>query len=105
MNDSSLRDSYANAIQYHKKNNFKKAEEIYLQLLKSNPKNYVVLGNMGLLSIQLEKYDIAVNYLENLYSTDPYVISDNLIENIKKFSESVKLFTENEICLRPLCSN
>ena len=34
MNDSSLRDSYANAIQYHKKNNFKKAEEIYLQLLK-----------------------------------------------------------------------
>ena len=49
-----LKESFAVAIEYHKNNNLKKAWELYHQLIDKNPNNYLVLGNIGLLSIQLD---------------------------------------------------
>ena len=48
----------------HKQNNFEQAEKIYKKLLVENPNNYLVLGNLALLEIQLKHYPNAIDYLK-----------------------------------------
>jgi Tfp pilus assembly protein PilF/SAM-dependent methyltransferase len=47
------------AFQYHKKNNFKDAENIYQKILKNNPKHFETIFYLGTLYSQLKKYDLA----------------------------------------------
>ena len=52
------------AVSYTKQKEFKKAEKIYLELLKTFPDNASVLSFLGLLYFNLENYKKAEKYLE-----------------------------------------
>lgn len=108
MDDSSFKESFAVAIEYHKNNNLKKAWELYHQLIDKNPNNYLVLGNIGLLSIQLEKYDTAVNYLLKSIKLNSkyfqgynnlgkvFFLLKNIKESINNFKIAIKLNNKSE---------
>lgn len=59
------------AVSYTKQKEFKKAEKIYLELLKAFPDNASVLSFLGLLYFNLENYKKAEKYLEKSYKITP----------------------------------
>lgn len=59
------------AVSYTKQKEFKKAEKIYLELLKTSPENVSVLSFLGLLYFNIENYKKAEKYLEKSYKITP----------------------------------
>ena len=52
------------AINFHKNNELKKAEKIYVQILKIDNKNFNVLYLLGTLKIQLQEYKAGINFIK-----------------------------------------
>jgi tetratricopeptide (TPR) repeat protein len=52
------------AINFHKNNELKKAEKIYIQILKKDNKNFNVLYLLGTLKIQLQEYEAGINFIK-----------------------------------------
>lgn len=59
------------AVEHTKKNEFKEAETIYLNLLKRYPENHSVLSFLGLLYYNKRKYKKAEKYLLKSYNISP----------------------------------
>ena len=55
------------AVEFTRRKEFKKAEKIYLELLKTSPENTSVLSFLGLLYYNLGNYKKAEKYLEKSY--------------------------------------
>ncbi len=55
------------AYYYHSNNQFKQAEEIYLQLLQINPDDVNILNLLGTLYIVTKKYDDAIKYISKAF--------------------------------------
>jgi len=67
------------AIQNHQKGNYKQAEDIYKKLLRQNSNDINVLYYYGLLSVQLKKYDQAIDLLKKGLELNP---ADNIVKDI-----------------------
>ena len=59
------------AVEFTRRKEFKKAEKIYLELLKISPENTSVLSFLGLLYYNLGNYKKAEKYLEKSYKLTP----------------------------------
>ena len=59
------------AVEFTRRKEFKKAEKIYLELLKTSPENTSVLSFLGLLYYNLGNYKKAEKYLEKSYKITP----------------------------------
>ena len=55
------------AVEYTKQKEYKKAEKLYLELLKEYPDNNTVLSFLGLLYLNQNKFKKAETYLEKSY--------------------------------------
>jgi len=62
------------AIRAHQANDFAKAEQIYLKILESNPKNHSALRCLGTLNAQLKKYDEAIELYEKAIKIKPEIV-------------------------------
>ena len=58
----SIDQAFVMAVQFHRKGDYQKAELIYHHILKVQPTHYLSLGNLGLISIQLNKIEEAKQY-------------------------------------------
>ena len=59
------------AVEYTKQKEYRKAEKIYLELLKEHPENPSLLSFLGILYYNLKKYKKAEKYLEKSYKLSP----------------------------------
>ncbi len=64
------------ALEYTKNNEYKKAENLYLELLAKSPKNDSVLSFLGLFYYNIKKYNKAEKYLDDAYNISK---SDTLV--------------------------
>ncbi len=64
------------ALEYTKHKEYKKAETLYLELLKKSPKNDSILSFLGLFYYNIKKYNKAEKYLDEAYNISK---SDTLV--------------------------
>ena len=64
-------ESIREALEYTKNREYKKAEKIYLSLLKENPDNASILSFLGLLYYNIKLYKKAEKYLDKSYELSP----------------------------------
>ena len=66
-----IKNTLIKAFQLHKKNNFKDAEIIYQEILRTNPKHFETIFYLGTLYSQLEKFDLAEPLFIKAISINP----------------------------------
>jgi len=66
-----IEETYASAVENHKKNNFKIAEQLYKKILKINPKHFESIFLLGTLSVQLNKINIAKELFQKAIEIKP----------------------------------
>ena len=74
MNEKNLlnpNDVITQAVHHHQKNNFKLAEKLYKQILKSNPNHLDAIFYLGSLSVQIKNFEQGKNLLEKLIKAQP----------------------------------
>src|SRR5574344_325943 len=74
-------DRVKQALEYTKNKKYKKAEEIYLELLKDSPENNTILSFLGILYYTTRKYKKAEKYLLKSYEIKN---SDDIIPYLGK---------------------
>lgn len=101
-----LIDKVKKAIAFSKNNEFKKAEEIYLEILKDNPENNTVLSFLGMLYFENEKYVKANKYLLKSYKIKedknllPYLLKINYhFTNYMKVIEISECISQDKMTL------
>jgi len=103
-----MKEIFDSAVNFHKQNNFEQAEKIYKKLLVENPNNYLVLGNLALLEIQLKRYPNAIDYLKKAIKVNAnyeqgycnlgkvyYLLSD-IKKSIKYYKKTIKINPQSE---------
>ena len=93
MEPMELVEEIKRAVEYTKQKEYKKAEKLYLELLKEYPENPSLLSFLGILYFNLDKYKQAEKYLEKSYKLSP---SEKIVSFVglskfllKKYSSSV----------------
>jgi len=66
-----IEETYALAVQNHKKNNLKLAEELYKEILKINPKHFESIFFLGTLLVQTHKFDMAKELFQKATQMKP----------------------------------
>ena len=64
-------ESFAQALQNHKKNNLQVAENIYKEILKTNPDHFQSIYSLGALFLQIKKFDLAKPLVQKAIKMDP----------------------------------
>ena len=67
----SIEETFALAVQNHKKNNLKLAEELYKEILKINPKHFESIFFLGTLLVQTHKFDMAKELFQKATQMKP----------------------------------
>ena len=78
-----------------KKKLFSKAEEIFLELIKKNPEDYLSCYNLGIINFEQEKYNIALEFLKKASDIQPdfYYAYHQLgltYEKLKNLDQAIK---------------
>ena len=86
-------------LDFHKKNKFENALEIYLELLSNDKSNVNLLYLIGTCYIQTKKPELAINYLEKTIELDNKHIAayNNLggaYFEIKRIDDSIKIYKQ-----------
>ena len=89
------------ALNFHKNNELKKAEEIYLQLLKKNKDDFNVLYLLGTLKSQLNEYELGITLIQKslLINDNNFLAYSNLglcYYNLNKLDKAI-LFLNKSI--------
>ena len=66
-----IEETFALAVENHKKNNLQVAESLYKKILKTNPNSAGVHNNLGMMYKELEEYQKAINCYEKAIQIDP----------------------------------
>ena len=66
-----VEETYASAVENHKKNNFKIAEELYKKILKIYPQHFDSIFLLGTLAVQLGQFDIAEKLFQKAIQIKP----------------------------------
>ena len=69
--DLNIEETFALAMQNHKKKNFKAAENLYEEILRKNPKDINAYNNLGILFNQLGEYKKSINCYEKIIQIQP----------------------------------
>lgn len=100
---SSLQNLLIKGINYHSSKNFKKAEEIYKQIIDRDPSNYQAIRHLGILNQDLKNYQIAHEYYLKAAKLNPtgfevlnnigtiHVINKNYDLGLKCFRKSIEI--------------
>ena len=64
-------ETFALAIENHKKNNFQVAENLYKEVLKINPNHFEAIYYLGTLLAQTKRYDFAKSLLHKAIQIQP----------------------------------
>ena len=86
-------DKYQVALEHHQKNRLDEAKKIYLEILKNNENDHLILFLIGTLLIQKEEFENAISYLTKAVKikNDSFEYNQNLgiaCINIKDFSKA-----------------
>ena len=63
--------AFNSALQNHKKNNFKIAEDLYKEILKTNPNHFGSIFYLGSLLVQTKNFDLAKSLLMKAIKIEP----------------------------------
>ena len=66
-----IEETFALAMQNHKKKNFKVAENLYEEILRKNPNYINAYNNLGILFNQLGEYKKSINCYEKIIQIQP----------------------------------
>lgn len=88
------------ALKFHQSGNLTEAEKIYLEVIKNSPQNASALNLLGLLKLQQNKMNEAVNYIKQATEIHPsaylygnlgraYYESKNFDESIKSYKKAL----------------
>ena len=69
--DLNIEETFALAMQNHKKKNFKAAENLYEEILRKNPNYINAYNNLGILFNQLGEYKKSINCYEKIIQIQP----------------------------------
>jgi len=102
-------DKYQVALEHHQKNRLDEAKKIYLEILKNNENDHLILFLIGTLLIQKEEFENAISYLTKAVKikNDSFEYNQNLgiaCINIKDFSKA-KNYLENALRINPSSSD
>ena len=88
-------ETFALAVQNHKKNNFQIAENLYKETLKTNPNHFESIYYLGTLLVQTKRFDLAKPLLHKATQIQPnYAKAHNNLGNVlKKLGENQKAMT------------
>ncbi len=85
-----IEDIFKSAVAYHNKKNFSKAKELYTNLLKTNPTNFIILQNYAALLAQIKDYKNADDIFKKCLKIKP---NDSLLlYNYGKFFQDQGIF-------------
>ena len=70
-----LKETFALAVQAHKKNNLDGAQDLYKQVLKINPKYFTALNNLGVIYKNLKDYQKSQECFEKAVEINPNFLS------------------------------
>ena len=63
--------AFNTAFQNHKKNNFKIAEDLYKEILKTNPNHFESIFYLGTLFVQTKRFNLAKSLLQKAIDIQP----------------------------------
>ena len=82
--------NFKKALKFHQNEDLEEARKYYLLNLTDNPKHYETLFNLGMLELQLNKYDSAQYYFNEIISINPNDV--NTIANLGICFNKIGLF-------------
>ena len=102
---SSVDQAFAAALEYHQNGNLYEAQTIYHHILQIEPTHYQSIGNLGLLSIQLDKIYQAREYLIRATTVNPdyqeaYTNLGNLYFQQSEFELAINAY-QNAVRISP----
>ena len=56
-NNLKIKETFTSALQHHQKNNFRVAENLYKEILKTNSNHFESIYYLGTLSVQTKNFD------------------------------------------------
>ena len=91
-------ETFALAIENHKKNNLQIAENLYKEALKINPNHFESIYYLGTLLAQTKRFDLAIPLLYKATQINPnYVLAHNNLGNVlKELGEHQKAISSYE---------
>ena len=94
-NSLATKETFALAVQNHKKNNFKVAENLYKKVLKTNPNHFKSIHLLGSLLIQTKNFIMAIQFLNRAILIQPKHAAtyNNLGAAFKELGEYKKSIT------------
>jgi len=68
--NSSIEQTFNQAIKYHENKQLKLAEKIYIEIIKKNPKHIGALNNLGIIYFSIKKFDKSIKIFEKISTID-----------------------------------
>lgn len=93
------------AIDFHQKNQFKKAQNLYKKIIKQEPENFQANHLLACLNIQLKNFDYALELINKTININPshYAPHNNLgviLKELKEYEKAIEAF-KKAIKLKP----
>ena len=70
-NNLKIKETFTSALQHHQKNNFRVAENLYKEILKTNSNHFESIYYLGTLSVQTKNFDRAKQLLLQAIKMQP----------------------------------
>ena len=97
-NNLKIKETFTSALQHHQKNNFRVAENLYKEILKTNSNHFESIYYLGTLSVQTKNFDRAKQSLENDEKIKDSDILKKTIEHLAIVKKDlVSVFKKNNI--------
>ena len=92
-----IEETYASALQNHKKNNFELAEKLYKKILKINPEHFESIFLLGTLSLQLNKINISKELFKKAIEIKPEHANanynlGNVLKSIGEYNKAIHYY-------------
>ncbi|MBD3215843.1 MAG: tetratricopeptide repeat protein [Candidatus Lokiarchaeota archaeon] len=81
----------------YRENNYKEAEDLFMQIISENPKDIEALLGLGIINFNSEKYEKALSYCKRISEFNDNKKNQNqqIIESCEKLEERVKSIIKN----------
>ncbi len=87
------------AVEFHKKEQFKEAKDLYNAILHHNPKNADVMHRLGTIALQVERYEKAAEIIATAINTGAvtptmYINYGAALRNLEKYDEAIEAYDQ-----------
>lgn len=100
-----IAETLENAVQHHQRGHLQHAEQLYMDVLQSDPNNFIVLHSLGVLAHQLGKHNAAIELISKAIAGNQQIPQFHntlglIFEAVGKFEQAIHSY-QRAVSLKP----